>query len=92
MRRLTLIALLGCALLTTSCASRRPALPAAPRVAMPVEATRSCEIFRLPEAPTLADLEIGYARRGAQIAACDAARSLAVNTHEAEHKLEDRMR
>jgi hypothetical protein len=59
---------------------------------MPIEAARSCEIFRLPEAPKVADLEIGYARRGAQIAACDAARSLAVRTHEAEHELEDRMR
>lgn len=58
---------------------------------MPIEATRSCEVFRLPEAPTLADLEIGYATRGAQIAGCDAARSLAVKTHEAEHELEARL-
>ncbi len=38
------------------------------------------------------DLEIGYAKRGAQIVACDAARRLAVQTHEAEHQLEDRLR
>ena len=92
MRRLILIAQVGCALLMTGCASRRPSLPAAPQVAMPREATRPCEIYRLPKAPTQADLEIGYAKRGAQIVACDAARSLAVATHEAEHELEGRMR
>jgi hypothetical protein len=67
-------------------------LPAAPRVEMPAEATRPCELYRLPEAPTQADLEIGYATRGAQIVACDAARRLAVQTHVAEHALEDSVR
>jgi hypothetical protein len=43
----------------------------------------------LPQAPSQADLEIGYATRGAQLVACDAARRLAVQTHEAEHALED---
>jgi hypothetical protein len=43
----------------------------------------------LPPAPTQADLEIGYATRGAQIVACDAARRLAVQTLEAEHALAD---
>jgi hypothetical protein len=43
----------------------------------------------LPERPTQADLEIGYATRGAQLVACDAARRLAVQTHDAEHALED---
>jgi len=45
-------------------------------------------MHRLPARPTEADLEIGYATRGAQIVACDAARRLAVETHEAEHALE----
>jgi hypothetical protein len=36
-------------------------------------------------------LEIGYATRGADIVACDAARALAVQTHEAEHELEDQI-
>lgn len=45
-------------------------------------------MHRLPERPTQADLEVGYATRGAQIVACDAARRLAVETHEAEHALE----
>jgi hypothetical protein len=43
----------------------------------------------LPPAPTQADLEIGYATRGAQLVACDAARRLAAQTLEAEHALED---
>ncbi|MFC3070505.1 hypothetical protein [Phenylobacterium soli] len=36
----------------------------------------------------MADLEAGFARRGAQVVACDAERRLAVQTHEAEHELE----
>jgi hypothetical protein len=56
---------------------------------MPAEATRPCSLYRLPDHPTQADLEIAYAERGAAIVACDAARSLAVQTHEAEHALGD---
>jgi hypothetical protein len=59
---------------------------------MPAEATRACALFLLPPAPSESDLEIGYATRGAQLVACDAARGLAVQTHEAEHALEDRIR
>lgn len=55
---------------------------------MPAEAARPCALHRLPEAPTLADLELGYARRGEQIVACDAARRLAVEIHAAEHAAE----
>ena len=91
MRRLILIALSACSMLTASCASRLPALPAAPQVEMPAEAERPCAIYLLPMAPTQADLEIGYVTRGAQIVACDAARALAVRTHEAEHGLADRV-
>lgn len=54
---------------------------------MPPEASRPCSLYLLPAKPTQADLEIGYATRGAQIVACDAARRLAVQTHEAEHAL-----
>jgi hypothetical protein len=57
---------------------------------MPAEAARSCGLYLLPATPTEADLEIGYATRGAQLVACDAARRLAVQTHEAEHALEDK--
>jgi len=49
-------------------------------------------LHQLPDAPTQADLEVGYAQRGAAIVACDAARRLAVETHEAEHELEDEAR
>jgi hypothetical protein len=45
----------------------------------------------LPEKPTQSDLEIGYATRGAQVLSCDAARNLAVQTHAAEHALEDQL-
>ena len=92
MRRLILIAPLVCTTLTAACATRRPALPAAPRVEMPAEAARPCAIYLLPQAPSESDLEIGFATRGAQIVACDAARGLAVQTHAAEHALEDRLK
>ena len=85
---LPLIALFGCAMLTASCANSRPSLPAAPQIEMPAQARAPCDLYRLPDAPTQADLEIGYATRGAQVAACDAARKLAVETHDAEHALE----
>jgi hypothetical protein len=58
---------------------------------MPAEAGKACSLYLLPLAPTQADLEIGYATRGAQVVACDAARALAVQTHESEHALEDRI-
>lgn len=88
MRPWMLSAPLACALLTASCASRPLNWPAAPRVEMPAEAARPCGLHILPANPTQADLEIGYATRGAQIVACDAARRLAVQTHAAEHALE----
>ena len=66
-------------------------MPAAPRVEMPSEAVKSCSLYLLPAGPTQADLEIGYATRGAQVVACDAARALAVQTHAAEHALEDQV-
>lgn len=88
MRRLILTVSAACGLTTSACASR-PSLPAAPRLEMPPQARRPCELHRLPAAPTISDLEVGYAQRGAQIVACDAARRLAVETHDAEHRTED---
>lgn len=53
---------------------------------MPAEAAKPCTLVgRLPAEPTQADLEIGYAVRGAEILACDARRGLAVDVHQAEH-------
>jgi len=89
MRRSIPPALLACAILTSSCATTIPRSVAAPRVDMPQAARESCDLYLLPQSPTQADLEIGYATRGAQIVACDAARALAVQTHAAEHALED---
>lgn len=47
-------------------------------------ASRPCDLHRLPETPTVGDLEVGYMIRGRQIADCDAARRLVVQTLEAE--------
>jgi hypothetical protein len=58
---------------------------------MPAEAAQACSLYLLPASPTMADLEVGYLTRGAQIVACDAARDLAVQTHSAEHALEDQL-
>jgi hypothetical protein len=58
---------------------------------MPAEAAKACGLYLLPSAPSQADLEIGYATRGAEVVACNAARALAVQTHESEHALEDQI-
>ena len=77
MRRSTPPALLACAMLMTACAGRT--LPsAAPRIQMPQAAQTPCALYRLPVAPTNADLEMGYATRGAQIVASAAARAMVV--------------
>ncbi|MFM8376009.1 MAG: hypothetical protein ACKN9P_08155 [Phenylobacterium sp.] len=89
MRRWMLIAWLSCAGLTGGCATRPPASPAAlPQLEPPAAATAPCEAYVLPPDATRADLDAGYVRRGAQIAACDAARRLALETLAAEHALE----
>lgn len=82
-----LIALAACMTLTAACANSPPISRAAPpRLLLPVEATRPCALATLPAEPTLGDLEAAYAMRGAQIAACDAARRLAVETLSAERE------
>lgn len=48
-----------------------------------------CSLYTLPDDAKRADLEIGYATRGAQLVECDGRRRLAVDTHTAEHQLED---
>jgi hypothetical protein len=57
---------------------------------MPAAAASPCALYVLPEHPTEADLDIGYAARGANLVACDAARRLAVQTWAAERELQDR--
>ena len=76
--------------MTASCAGSPPiSTVAPPRLTLPPAAIRRCALATLPPEPTMADLEIGYAARGAQIAACDAARQLAVDTLLAERLLQD---
>ena len=84
------IGLYACCVMIASCAaSRSSSLAAAPRIEMPPSASGPCTLPRLPQAPTEGDLERGYAQRGAELVACEGARSLAVAIHEAEHRLED---
>lgn len=73
-----------------SCAASTPSAVVPPRLTLPELATRPCELHRLPDDANVADLEIGYAARGAQIAVCDAARRLAVETLLAERELQTR--
>jgi hypothetical protein len=92
MSRSTPPALLACALMTASCAASPPTSAAPPRLTLPREATTPCRLDRLPEAPTLGDLESSYMTRGLALAECDAARRLAVETLLAERALQDRWR
>ena len=81
------IALIVCATMTASCAGSAPISSAAPpRLTLPQMAIQPCELHRLPAAPTVGDLEVGYMTRGRQIADCDAARRLAVDTLLAERR------
>jgi uncharacterized lipoprotein YajG len=87
MRPLMRLAPIACTLLIASCAKPPPSLSAAPQLSLAPEALRPCALHVLPSTPTLADLEIGYVTRGAQLVACDAARRLAVETHQAQQAL-----
>ena len=82
------------ALLTmiASCAASPPVSAPPPRLALPTEATTPCRLNRLPDRPTLSDLEAAYAARGSGLVACDAARRMAVETLEAERALQERWR
>jgi len=64
---------------------------AAPHIEMPELAERPCRLDTLPASPTLSDLEISYAQRGADLVACEAARKLAVDTFEAQSALTKKM-
>ena len=58
---------------------------------MPAEAAEACRLYQLAAEPppTPADLEVGYRMRGADVLECNGKRRLAVQTQEAEHRLED---
>jgi len=90
--RWTLIAWLALPAMTASCAASLPPSADPPRLTLPEVATRPCVLERLPDAPTIADLEIAYAERGARLVACENARASAVETLTAERALQDRWR
>lgn len=71
---------------------RVASIPLCASVRPPRRPLRPCSLYLLAMSPTQADLEMGFATRGAQIVACDAARRLAARTLEAEHELQDRLR
>ena len=87
--RLAPLASLG---MIASCAASLPTSAPPPRLSLPAAATTHCVLPVLPDAPTLADLEVSYAERGARLVACDVARRLAVETLQAERAIQDRWR
>ena len=87
-----LIAPLVFATMMTACATSAPPSVDPPRLTLPAAATTPCSLPRLPEAPTVSDLEAVYAQRGAAIVLCEGARSLSVQTLLAERALQDRWR
>lgn len=90
LNRYLLIASLACALMIASCASSpRPLRAAPPSLTLPEAALRPCRLATLPPDATLADLETAYARRGADLAACDAARALAVEALRVQRALSE---
>lgn len=62
-------------------------MPVSPQVVLPAEVTTPCQIARLGATATLADLEQAYMQRGAQLAACDAARALALEVIMTERRM-----
>lgn len=56
---------------------------------MPKAATDPCSLPRLPDNPTLGDLEVTLGARGAALVSCDGRRKLALDTAAAEHALQD---
>ena len=89
---LRLIVPIGCAIMTANCAASLPRSVVPPRLVLPDQAVRPCQLAVLPDRPTKADLDAAYVKRGAQLVACEAARRLAVETLLAERALQDRWR
>lgn len=79
----TPLAPLACALMTAACANSRPTSAPGPIPRLPESVRTPCRLPRLPEAPTLADLDAAYMDRGAALAECEASRRQAVAAFEA---------
>jgi hypothetical protein len=75
----------------TGCATTAPPIEP-PNLQMPQAATEACVLHRLPDLPTLADLEITLAVRGAALVECDGRRRLAVETAQAEDAMQTQWR
>lgn len=90
--RWTRIVWLALSSMSASCAASLPPSAEPPRLTLPLTATTPCVLERLPEAPTLADLEVAFIERGARLVACENARASAVETLTAERALQDRWR
>ena len=88
--RWTRIVSLALSSMTASCAVSLPSSAEPPRLTLPRAAATPCVLERLPEAPSLADLEVAYVERGASLVACENARASAVETLTAERALQDR--
>lgn len=56
---------------------------------MPAVAKAPCKLTLVPEYPTQADIDAVVIDRGVKLVTCDAARGVAVETHEAQNSLQD---
>jgi hypothetical protein len=83
-RPLTLAVWTVFGLLITGCAAHTP--QSAPILTLPEVARQPCKLSFLPESPTEADLEAGYADRGVAVALCDGKRDLAVQAFDAQSR------
>jgi hypothetical protein len=83
-RPLTLTVWLAYGLLITGCAKPPPAI--APTLTLPEVVRQPCRLSFLPDSPTEADLEAGYADRGVAVALCDGKRDLAVQAFDAQSR------
>lgn len=82
-----LIASIGCAALTSACATFNPTSAPPPRIAPPPLAVEPCRLPVLPAGPvTWADLERVYLERGEAIVDCDLKRRLALGALDEQHE------
>jgi hypothetical protein len=71
-------------LLITGCAAHTP--QSAPILTLPQAARTPCQLPRLPDSPTIADLEVTHDARGLMLAVCDGRRDLAVQSFDAQSR------